>query len=201
MTNQIVEVEDPVELADRDGVERAIQELRWLSEGADPSTIVGHRLDRFDELRRLQDLTHRCGGSLAYREQRELDELVDQYEDLCCARSMRRSAVPDFADRFGGTKLAYKGKVRELGKPDDAELENMLVAHVALCWVRLQMAEQSYNDALKTAEGLALAERRLSACQQRFLRAVGMLAKVRRLAEPSLQVNIGAKQLNLAGGT
>jgi len=78
----------------------------------------------------------------------------------------------------------------------------MLVAHVALCWVRLQMTEQGYTS-VATAEHMSLHEaeyweRRLSATQRRYLRAVGILERVRRLPRPSLQVNIGQKQVNVA---
>ena len=45
-------------------------------------------------------------------------------------------------------------------------------------------------------------DRRLNSAQQRYLRAVETLARVRRLAMVTpLQVNIGGQQVNVAGGS
>jgi hypothetical protein len=44
-------------------------------------------------------------------------------------------------------------------------------------------------------------EKRLSSVQRRYLRACETLARVRKLAQAApLQVNIGAQQVNVAGG-
>ena len=71
----------------------------------------------------------------------------------------------------------------------------------ALCWLRLQLIEQQYSGV--QAGNMTLPqgdywERRLSAAQRRYLRAVETLARVRRLRVPALQVNIGEKQVNIA---
>ena len=42
-------------------------------------------------------------------------------------------------------------------------------------------------------------DRKLSAAQRRYLRACETLARVRKLRLPTLQVNIGEKQVNVAG--
>ena len=79
-------------------------------------------------------------------------------------------------------------------------LEQMLIDHVILCWLRLQMAEHAYTGWAggSLAQG-DFRERRLSAVQRRYLRAVETLARIRRIALPALQINVGDKQVNVAG--
>jgi len=42
-------------------------------------------------------------------------------------------------------------------------------------------------------------ERRLSMSQRRYLAACETLAKIRKMSVPALQLNIGDKQINVAG--
>jgi len=97
----------------------------------------------------------------------------------------------------------YDGQLRDLGYDGASPLERSLIEHAALCWLRLQCVEQRFSYI--TNEGCTLAqgdywERRLSAAQRRYLRAVETLARVRRLRLPALQVNIGENQTNIATG-
>jgi len=92
---------------------------------------------------------------------------------------------------------------RNLGFEQASPLEQMLIGHIGLCWLRLQMVEQCYTS--RHAESVTLAvgkywEERLAATQRRYLRAVEALARIRRLGLPALQVNIGEKQVNVVGG-
>ena len=87
-------------------------------------------------------------------------------------------------------------------------LEQLLIDNVINCWLRLQWVElqlagQSNREhvRLKVVEYW---ERRLSANQRRYLRAIETLARVRKLARntPALQVNIATQegqQVNIAG--
>ncbi len=94
-------------------------------------------------------------------------------------------------------------KQRELTWKEDGPLERTLVEHVALCWLKLQVCEQKYsgitNGTMTLAQGNYW-ERKLSSAQRRYLRACETLARIRRLALPAVQVNIGEKQLNVAKG-
>jgi len=98
----------------------------------------------------------------------------------------------------------YQGKERELTRPQDGPLERTLVKHVALCWLRLQCVEQRYSLTLGGSLGIPQAdywERRLSATQRRFLRAVETLARIRKMQLPAMQVNVateGGQQVNIA---
>lgn len=87
-------------------------------------------------------------------------------------------------------------------------LERLLIDHILTLRLRLLHAEMMYNETVlgKTAT-YAMGEYRdklLTTTQTRYLRAIEMLAKVRRLARntPSLQINIaqeGGKQINVQG--
>ena len=91
----------------------------------------------------------------------------------------------------------YDGKVRELTRPQDTPLERSLVELVALNWVRLQLVQLHYPE----QGSITLCDywdRHLAAVEWRFLKACETLAKVRRLALPVLQLNIGHKQMNVA---
>lgn len=97
----------------------------------------------------------------------------------------------------------YKGVRCELGYERAGSLERMLIDHVALCWLRLQCVEQRYAGMTSQSIGIPQAdywERRLSAVQRRYLRAVESLARVRRLRLPTMQVNIADKQVNISAG-
>jgi hypothetical protein len=87
-------------------------------------------------------------------------------------------------------------------------LEQLLIENVINCWLRLEWIElqltgqsnQEYIN-IKTIEYW---EKRLSANQRRYLRAVETLARVRKLTRntPMLQVNIATQdgqQVNIAG--
>jgi len=90
-----------------------------------------------------------------------------------------------------------------LGSETAPELERGLIEHVVLCWLRLQAVESKYTYAMSQPQDLAWAywwERRLTAAQGRYMRAVESLARVRRLAGPSaVQINVGDQQVNVAG--
>jgi hypothetical protein len=95
----------------------------------------------------------------------------------------------------------YRGKIRELGRETDSALERSLVEYAALCWLRLQWVDMAYSQKSNRGgdiENLDYWDRHLSAAQRRFDKACLDLAKVRRLALPVVQLNIGDKQINVA---
>ena len=88
------------------------------------------------------------------------------------------------------------------GYADAPQLEQHLIDHVIACYLRLWVAERDYSAIHKNQHTLTLGmfwEKRLTMLQGRYLRAVDMLARVRRVKLPNLQINIandGGKQLN-----
>ena len=83
-------------------------------------------------------------------------------------------------------------------------MERLLIEHVALCWLRVQKVEGGYT-AFMTQPEVVIAqadwwERKLTAAQARYVRAVESLARVRRMARPSaVQINVGDQQVNVVG--
>ena len=95
--------------------------------------------------------------------------------------------------------------VREsLGYEGAPALERMLIEAVVVCWVRLAVMELRYSCVVSAQNTLAQVEhteKRLTEAQKRFNRACESLARVRRLARPSVQINVaaeGGRQLNVA---
>lgn len=97
-------------------------------------------------------------------------------------------------------RTAWREFPRQLARPGDGRLERLLVQQAVLCWLQLGYMEYHYSHYLTNGNTpIAQAdfwERRLSAAQRRYLRAIETLARVRRLNLPALQVNIGAQQVN-----
>lgn len=94
----------------------------------------------------------------------------------------------------------------DLGYELSPPLEKMLITQVTLCWLRLNMLEQTHWiktwESHSTETGLYW-DRRLITAQRRFTRACETLARVRKLSRntAALQVNIatdGGQQVNLA---
>jgi len=89
---------------------------------------------------------------------------------------------------------------QDMARPGDGELERLLIQQIALAWLKLGYTEWHHrhylaegNTTIKQAD---FWERRLSAAQRRYLRAVETLARVRRLNLPAVQVNIAEQQVN-----
>jgi hypothetical protein len=111
-------------------------------------------------------------------------------------------AVDRIVDRIQATeavKLSILAGVaalrRELGYDAADALERTLIEAVALAYLRLQLIELQYTEVFKDSCSLALGlyyEKRLSHAQRRYLRAVGELARVRRLLrrDPFVQINV-----------
>lgn len=138
----------------------------------------------------------------------ELDRVLKQYPQLWrAAGDLMEQTARQFAKEIGGTyairasfTAAWEQLPRELARPGDGELERLLVQQVALAWLKLAYVEyyhaRSLLDGSLTIAQAEFRERRLSAAQRRYLRAIETLARVRRLNLPALQVNIGAQQVN-----
>jgi hypothetical protein len=141
-----------------------------------------------------------------------LQEALKKYPDLWrVAGDLGRLAEERIIG--GGPKLALISesvkvgidKLRdELGRSKATALERILIDQVALCKLQLDITQFEYAGLLESGSvGIPQAdywERRLTATQKRYLRAVETLARVRRLLRlPAVQVNIGGQQINVTG--
>jgi hypothetical protein len=90
-----------------------------------------------------------------------------------------------------------KNRRNDLGYAEASPMERMLIDAVVLAWLRYTQVERAaantWGDSHSLTSG-AYWDKRLSAAQRRYLRAIETLARVRRTALPMLQVNIAEKQ-------
>lgn len=101
-------------------------------------------------------------------------------------------------------KFDIANKSNELGYQAAPMVEKMLIDVIMLAWLRYQKFEHAYST--KTAGGMsfqeaAFWEKRMTAAQGRYLKAVETLARVRKLTF-TVQVNVaqsGSQQVNVAG--
>ncbi len=89
----------------------------------------------------------------------------------------------------------------DLAGPKPTPLDRLLAERVATCWFQVQYADaacaQMTNGGVTFEQG-DYYQRRQDRAHRRYLSAVRTLAQVRRLLMPAMQVNIGARQVNLA---
>jgi len=91
---------------------------------------------------------------------------------------------------------------RDAAGPHPTALERLLADRVALGWLGLAVAEGQYHQALEQRLDRSeddFHQRRVERAQRRYLGAIKALAQERRLGVPAVQVNIGDKQINVAG--
>jgi hypothetical protein len=119
-----------------------------------------------------------------------------------------RRVEGDLVDRLTGRDLAFREALTakldamraELAGPDASPLERQLVDRAVLCWLVVHGTEYQFAHAGEMSQKQAeYWEKRINACQRRYMAAVKMLATVRRLAIPVIvgQVNIGRIQANM----
>jgi hypothetical protein len=143
----------------------------------------------------------------------QLNSYLDTMPDLCMNLGDETLHLQSrLIDRLASHK-AHQMAVRKratavrngLGYEGAPQLEQLLIDHAVLCWLRLQDVEWTYSLAMERSLPLSQADfwdRHLSAAQRRYLRACETLARVRRLLNPTLQVNIaaqGGQQVNVSG--
>jgi hypothetical protein len=104
-------------------------------------------------------------------------------------------------DRLGSRLAAERlmeGVRDELAGPNPTPLERLLAERVALLWFAANTA-----DVLAQAKDLTIRQaehylRKSESANRRFLAAAAALARVKKLALPALQVNVGVNQVNVA---
>ena len=83
----------------------------------------------------------------------------------------------------------------ELEGPNPTPIERLLAERASICWFVVNWYENQYASADSLSFMQAdYAQRRIHRAHQRFLSAVESLARVRKMALPSLMVNIAKNQ-------
>ena len=87
----------------------------------------------------------------------------------------------------------------ELEGSNPTPIERLLAERAALCWYTVHSYEMAYANASGWNISQAdLQHRQIDNAHARFLSSVRTLAQVRKLALPTLQVNIARNQVNVA---
>lgn len=129
-------------------------------------------------------------------------EVVDFFGNL--AEQAERSLIDATA---GKNVAAREGLLRklemlreELAGPSPTSVERLLVERIVACWLQVQDADIRFAQAKDVEiEWGDYFQRRMDRAHRRYLSAIKTLAHIRKFAIPVLQVNIGQKQVNLAG--
>ena len=90
----------------------------------------------------------------------------------------------------------------ELEGPNPSAIERLLAERAALCWLDCHATDLEAEVESRKATDLKIKahhDRRRERAHKRYLSALKVLAQVRKLALPAIQVNIGAQQVNVAG--
>ncbi len=119
-----------------------------------------------------------------------------------------RHAQSAFVSRLSGRNLLVKEMTQrklqalrdELAGAASTPLETLLIERIALCWLQLHYYE---TILAQTLGELSIAQsesqqKRIDKAHARYLASIKTLAQVRKLQLPSVQVNIGEKQVNVA---
>ena len=87
----------------------------------------------------------------------------------------------------------------ELEGENPTPMERLLAERAIFCWFTVNIYEMIFNESKDlTTRQAELHLRRIDSAHRRFLSAVATLARIRKLALPHLQVNIGRNQVNVA---
>jgi len=85
---------------------------------------------------------------------------------------------------------------------DSSPLEQLLAERICLCSLQLNVAEHSYWRATQSGcsqKQIEFYQRRLERAQNQYLKAIKTLAQVRKLGQPTIQINLGEQQINTVG--
>ncbi len=88
----------------------------------------------------------------------------------------------------------------ELAGPNPTPIERLLAERASICWFIVDRYENAYANANEwTIVQSDFQQRKIDKAHAPFLSALRTLAQVRKLALPTLQVNIAKNQVNVAG--
>jgi hypothetical protein len=167
------------------------------------------RIDTEDEAY-FRDLVGQAKGmsnpppKLAGALRQALENMPELYKGVFdLARSIQEEMVQNIAP-FGLPQDALVGQLETMRRGMDyyqaPELVKGLVENVLSAWLRLQWVEAHQAKNEKSAiEDMIFWERRHSAAMRRYLQSCEVLARVRKLTSPVMQVNIANQQVNFAG--
>jgi hypothetical protein len=139
-----------------------------------------------------------------------LEERPELYMTVLDLAGAVRTTLTDKIVRQPAARLGLDANLKhmqqEMGYDQAPMVERLLIDNVLNCWLRYQWVENALAGYMGQQEvrfvELEFWEKRLSATQRRYLRALETLARIRRLELPPVQVNINTEngqQVNVAG--
>ncbi len=167
------------------------------------STALVEQNDAINALLRQADKGDERAIAALRRVSEETPALWQEFGDL--ARHARGALCRHIAgrNRYLEEAIAKEaGRLRRAWAGDDpTPLETALAERVAACWLYLHYVEAKYLQVVGdlTYEQDTWHCRRIEQAERRYLRAIRELAQVRKIQQPTVQVNIGDKQINVAG--
>jgi hypothetical protein len=119
------------------------------------------------------------------------------------AEWLRRSLIQKAAAKNVLIREAINQKLdglqAELEGPNPTPIERLLAERASLCWFILHRYEDSYvNSTGWSIHQANLQQRKIDKAHAPFVSALLTLARVRKLAVPTLQVNVARNQVNVA---
>ena len=168
---------------------------------------MGNDLPSVDEMQAIVQRAQRKNATR--KDLQALRELLDQVPALASGwvdlTQQTYSAVFESLAGNPATEMILAQSVNnlraKLGYADAPLIEALLIDAVVLAWLRYTDVERRANSAWSGSHTLARGaywDKRLSAAQRRYLRAIETLARIRKLGPKVLQVNIAAQQINQA---
>jgi hypothetical protein len=154
----------------------------------------------------------------AYRTEKPDKQDLDEIKQLLIARPELCKAVFGISEAVQSELIKKLGESHEVAKMAIEEyvinlrddmgyheapiMEKLLIENIVTCWLKLQYCETQLVYRIGGDYSITILEfweRRLSLAERRYLAACETLAKIRKMAIPALQLNIGDKQINVAG--
>lgn len=175
LRRRTIQMSEPlIKQAERDAPKLSLAEAKALMRRCDVVDAAPEDLARLRALLRVRSANHTETGSLI---RNALDRVLHELP----ATALVRELSADHIER----------RRCELGYFEAPALERPLIDHLLLCEARMGLVEQHYSAMLQGSISLDVArywEHRLSATQQRYLRAVETLARIRRVRVELLRI-------------
>lgn len=114
----------------------------------------------------------------------------------------------NIAEKASGGNVLIREAIRqklddvrtELEGPNPTPIERLLAERASICWYLLYRYERAYFYADDcTIRQADYQQRKIDKAHARFLSALLTLARIRKLALPTLQLNFAENQVNVAG--
>ncbi len=138
-----------------------------------------------------------------------LQNILDRMPSIrkALGADLERAVENSISKLLGNQDLAFREAIKrklsalreELEGPSPSPTERLLVDRIVACWLQVQDADLRYAQGNECSFAQAdYHMRRQDRAHRRFLSAMKTLATVRKLGLPTLQVNIGENQVNVA---